>query len=273
MAEPVKRDSKDRPAFIPQAILQKRESNMELEKVRKKLERDLELELGDEYTLDLRKTWDLKNSEEKYDSIPEIWNGHNVADFVDPDIMEKLNQLEEEEDRLMESGFYDSKQEANDDDSKKIKKLAKRIRTTRKLGIMESRLNKTHKRKAQLPRTAQKVPRSRLEKTMESLGLDMSEKDDAHYNKSVARSESHKPVKRAREDSEGHVRSSSKMPRDKSGMRDQSMISKARDMAKTSQRNLLNKESRVGEADRSITMKKPKHLFSGKRKGGKTDRR
>ena len=32
-------------------------------------------------------TWDLKKPEEKYDVIPEIWEGHNVADFVDPDIM------------------------------------------------------------------------------------------------------------------------------------------------------------------------------------------
>jgi len=29
----------------------------------------------------------LPNSEEKYDVIPEIWQGHNIADYVDPDIM------------------------------------------------------------------------------------------------------------------------------------------------------------------------------------------
>lgn len=95
----------------------------------------------------------------------------------------------------------------------------------------------------------------------------------AHYNRSVSRSESHKPVKRAREDSEGRVRSSSKMPRDKSGIRDETMARKVRDMSKKSQRKLLNKESRQGEADRSISVKKPKHLFSGKRGMGKTDRR
>lgn len=91
----------ERPAFIPKQILEKREAQlkiieestgtneMEVEeaKPRKVLERDLELQMGDEYVIDLRKTWDLKNDEEKYDSIPEIWNGHNVADFIDPDIM------------------------------------------------------------------------------------------------------------------------------------------------------------------------------------------
>jgi len=33
----------------------------------------------------------LPNPDEKYDIIPEIWQGHNIADFVDPDIM-KVSQ-------------------------------------------------------------------------------------------------------------------------------------------------------------------------------------
>lgn len=31
-------------------------------------------------------TWDVPD-EERYDIIPEIYLGHNVADFIDPDIM------------------------------------------------------------------------------------------------------------------------------------------------------------------------------------------
>lgn len=27
------------------------------------------------------------NSSEKYDKIPEIWQGHNILDYIDPDIM------------------------------------------------------------------------------------------------------------------------------------------------------------------------------------------
>ena len=138
---------------------------------------------------------------------------------------------------------------------------------------MESRFNKTQRRSSHVPRTAKKVARSRLESTMEDLGLDMSEKDEAHYTKSRARSESHKPVKRAREDSEGRVRSSSRVPRDKSGVRDEAMASKVKQLKKKTERKLLHKESRVSEADRAIFVKKPKHLFSGKRKMGKTDRR
>jgi nucleolar GTP-binding protein len=88
LAEPAKRDNRTRQPFIPESIQKKREHTMEVEKTKRKLERDLELELGDEYTIDLRKTWDLKNAEEKYDILPETWNGHNVADFIDPEIME-----------------------------------------------------------------------------------------------------------------------------------------------------------------------------------------
>ena len=31
--------------------------------------------------------YDLVNPEEKYDIIPEIWQGHNIADYIDPEIM------------------------------------------------------------------------------------------------------------------------------------------------------------------------------------------
>lgn len=153
-------------------------------------------------------------------------------------------------------------------------KIYFRIREKRKLGILESRFNKTQRRSSRLSRPDKKVPRSRLEQTMESLGLDMSEKDDAHYNSSRARSESHKPVKKQRYDSQsGMVRSSSKAPRDKSGIRDEAMAQKVKQMRSKAQRKLLHRESRVSEADRSIAVKKPKHLFAGKRGMGKTDRR
>jgi hypothetical protein len=50
------------------------------------------------------------------------------------------------------------------------------------LGILESRFNKTKRRQPTLARPDKKVPRSRLEKTMGSLGLDMTDKDDVIIN-------------------------------------------------------------------------------------------
>lgn len=74
-----------------------------------------------------------------------------------------------------------------------------------------------------------------------------------------SRSLSRPETKRKREDSEGNVRSSSKIPRDRSGVRDVTMAKKARKINKISQRK-LNLDARTGESDRRIFEKKPKHL-------------
>lgn len=52
--------------------------------------------------------WDLKNPDEKHDTLPEIWQGHNIVDYIDPDIMEKLDVLEKEEEGREKAGFYDN---------------------------------------------------------------------------------------------------------------------------------------------------------------------
>ena len=43
--------------------------------------------------------------------MPEIMDGKNIADFIDPDIEEKLEALEREEEKLTAEGFYDSEEE------------------------------------------------------------------------------------------------------------------------------------------------------------------
>jgi nucleolar GTP-binding protein len=57
-----------------------------------------------------------------------------------------------------------------------------------------------------------------------------------------------------------------------SGLKDASQRNKAQKLADRAQR-LRNKQARAGEGDRVIQTKMPKHLFSGKRGKGKTDRR
>lgn len=49
------------------------------------------------YSADLRKHYDLKDPAWRYDIMPETVDGHNVADFIDPDIDAKLAELEREE--------------------------------------------------------------------------------------------------------------------------------------------------------------------------------
>lgn len=53
----------------------------------------------------------LENEEWKSDTIPEIMDGKNIADFIDPDILERLDALEREEEKLEAEGFYDMESE------------------------------------------------------------------------------------------------------------------------------------------------------------------
>jgi nucleolar GTP-binding protein len=69
---------------------------------RRKTEKDLQEEHGGAgvYNSDLRKLYLLEDDAWKYDIMPEIMDGHNVADFIDPDIDAKLAELEREEAEL-----------------------------------------------------------------------------------------------------------------------------------------------------------------------------
>ncbi|KAK6180819.1 hypothetical protein SNE40_008803 [Patella caerulea] len=285
VAMPEKRDTTKRPAFIPESVKAKRAA-MEVEGKKRKLERDIELEMGDDYSLDLRKRWDLANEEEKYDVLPEIWNGHNVADFIDPDIMTKLEELEKEEELREKAGFYNDDTEEEDEEMQDLRKTARKIRNKRMLKTLESREKKGIKTK--FPRTGKKVDKADIENTMAELGIEIQNKSKTHYatqNNERSRSTSRRAIKRKREESEvarsgsrsvsrkrekSAHRTLSITPRDKSGMRDEKMAKKAKKLAKAA----VGPMHRQGifETDRRIAVKKPKHLFSGKRKM-KADRR
>lgn len=75
----------------------------------RKLEKDIEEELGDDYTVDLKKNYDLPEAF-KYDKIPEFWNGHNIQDFIDPEILEvglvKSNKFTANNFTLQQLTFY-----------------------------------------------------------------------------------------------------------------------------------------------------------------------
>ncbi|CAI5789026.1 GTP-binding protein 4 [Podarcis raffonei] len=273
LAIPSKRDNKERPPFIPEGALL-RKKRMEVDAPKKKLEKDIEMEMGDEYVLDLKKYWDLMNPSEKYDKVPEIWEGHNIADYIDPDIMKKLEQLEEEEELRQAAGEYDSDSESEDEEMMGIRQLAQQIREKKKLKMLASKEKDTQG--PRMPRTARKVERKTLEKEMTDLGLDMTGKNEAHYVAQARRSRS-VTRKRKREESVtptsvARSRSSSRTPRDVSGLRDVKMVKKTKTMMKKAQTK-MNRLGRKGEADRHVFDLKPKHLFSGKRKSGTNQRR
>lgn len=260
-----------RQPFIPPAALARKQA-METER-KKKLEKDIEEELGDDYTLDLKKNYDLPE-EEKYDIIPELWEGHNVADYVDPEILAKLDELEKEEEEREKEGYYNVEFSEDDEEMANTRILADEIREKKALMKNDAFMKKSST-KPKVGRQSRKRERSvsRLRGEFRDLGVEIDSDDDLDNARdaSIVR---HRPgpVKKMRVDSEGRVRSSSRTPRDVSGIREPAVREKVRKIGKKAQTGMA-RMARKGEGDRTIPNVKPKHLFTGKRKLGKTSRR
>jgi len=285
VAEPVARDTKERPAFVPAAALKKQQQkaeqkldgdddDMDTAVPKRKTEREIELEEGDDYIVDLKKNYDLANPDHKYDVVPETWQGHNVADFIDPDIMEKLEKLEADEEARERAGFYDSEESEVDESYEEIKQLATKIRRKKGEMKMDQLIDKTKKPMLGRVTVAKKRERSvsRLKAEFETLGVTGLAEDgeEAHFNR--ARSVSKSRPKKARGNEDPH-RSKSVVPRSQSGYRDVDKMDKVMALKKKNDNKTFAQYGKAGESDRRILEKKPKHLFCGKRGIGKNDRR
>lgn len=185
VAMPEKRDEKERPAFIPENILLKKEIEAVI-KDKKKLEKDIEYEMGDDYTLDLKKHYVTIPEEERHDIIPEFLAGHNIADYIDTDIFEKLEELERDEGLRLETGFYEAPKLNIDETLQEIRDMARQIRTKRFI-LRDNKRLQPRADKPKIPR--HKLPHARerkvdkLKNTMENLGVDMSGAAKANFNK------------------------------------------------------------------------------------------
>lgn len=134
--------------------------------------------MEDDYILDLKKHYLLKNPEEKYDVIPEIWEGHNLSDFVDPEIQTKLETLLREEELLEQAGEYESDLDSDDEETKEKLKLAMQIREKEKLLTLEHAVNKRVAGRVGSRVHSRKRERSmsRLEHELGELGVDVDTK-------------------------------------------------------------------------------------------------
>jgi len=295
LAKPKKRDNIERPAFIPQKILDRqKESAMELEEAPKRTEKDLEDEHGGfgVYNQDMRKFWDLKNDEWKYDAIPEVWNGKNIVDFVDSDILEKLAALEAEEEtilRNMEAANAEGNQtmDLSDDDEllydeiqyQKRKKEqqhqetfrrnhAVRPRTieTRTLDGMENHLTDLGYDMDTFLNRAQKVKEDTIAKMKER---EEGEPGRASVRRAISKKRAASLVKRRAEFTKNPLKRITKPGKGMGSIRD---TIASRKMLHRSLKK-IGKSGRMGTADRHIPNFRPKHMLTGKRGIGKTDRR
>lgn len=283
------------------------EDAMAVDSAVRKLERDIEAEHGGAgvYSMDWRKLYRLREKEFAYDIIPEIVDGKNIADFVDPEIEAKLDALEREEDAReavadvemdAEVGGYRllSAEEMDKVARIKDKKALIMDQSTREKGARGNR--------SALPRSKLSGRRSRLEAHLADMGMpadeaaEVSRKRAASTSRSGpratsasvepdsrgrkrARSQSSAPLELARGESARRAagRSASR-PRSVSvaageGYKDGVQRVQAASLARKKMRRGVGGQARRGDADRHVPDLKPKHLNSGKRGIGKTDRR
>jgi nucleolar GTP-binding protein len=294
VAVPTKRDDVPRGAQIPDSVVQEKKERDDgggaaaLGEA-KRTQKDIMWENGGpgQYLQSWREHWDLKNAEWKTDRVPEIMDGKNIADFVDPDIMEKLEALEREEEQLEEA--YEVEKEMEDDGSdidEEDKRLVKEIRKRRKVIVARHRRNKGGNRSAVPLKHTTKASKAFNKGLQEVTGSDSVQVRGRKRERSLSRprhkgTDHSKPYLRSdrsvsRVDGRSisratHTRSQSKTPRDREGVPRQA-AKKVRKMMKQGQKK-LNVLARAGTSDRHIAAKMPKHLYSGKRPKGTADRR
>ncbi|KAF7233432.1 hypothetical protein EG68_10117 [Paragonimus skrjabini miyazakii] len=237
--------------------------------------RERELAAGDDiFILNLREHWRLTHPEQANDIIPEIMNGHNLIDFFDPDIEARLDTLEKQEATMEAAGVYEESDwtkdpDANDPAFKEIRETAAKIREARALCVLESRARK-NVRPPQIPRTARSVSVHKIRKELGERGLEVDMQKEGERGRAAKR------AKRPRNSTPNPYREASiaraSVPRSLSAVRDSKMLAKVSRLNTFAQRKVVT-HARKGEGDRHIPTLKPKHLFSGKRSVGKTDRR
>lgn len=267
--------------YIPEAI--RNGTHQKYDKTdpeRRKLERDIEEENGGAgvYNIDLKKFYDLADPDWKHDKVPEFFNGRNVADYVDPDIEERLAALEAEEEKLEAEGYYDESDSMDDEEDIEIKMKSDMIRDKRKLMMNEARTKKSLKNKAQIPRSKKARTLAQMENHFTKIGIDPSTTVDrarAIIRNAEAKSEARSTSAMDLDTPSARARSVSRAPKTNrltdgvthksaTGVTNPMQREKAERIAKISQRK-MNRMARQGEADRHETASLPKHLIAGKR--------
>lgn len=265
LTTPQPRDTKSRPAFIPDAVKARRELAVRPER---KLAREVEAENGGAgvYNVNLKTNYLLSREEWKEDVIPELVDGKNIADFIDPEIEERLLRLEAEEEALELSGAYDESALNLTEEEKEVRRLAKQIWERKHVLEQEKLISHSN--------SGRSVLLARLKRRKRLAGP--SDNDDSDNEAGGMDVDAGAPAgKKSR--SMSRARSQSAVSRDRSvlGLRENDggeMLQKVVTMKRAAEKG-RSLEARKGESDRTILISRPKHLFSGKRKMGSTSRR
>jgi len=277
-----------RPPCIPAAVLAQRNGEqmaVDADEREEKLERERMEELGGAgvYSTDLWRRALLEDDSWKYDVVPEIMDGKNVIDFVDPDIDRKLAELEREEALLVaEAKLNDDEQvlEKFAETQGVLDELHSRIRQRR----LERRLEKS-KNHVAVGRKGRNKKAAEVEETLTKGGVDPVKAAKIRGRSASVKRSSSLLGKRKRDATAGSegapegtraasaARASSARAQSRlRGVANEEAASKIEKLRRKRMR-VHERHGKKGEADKHIPDWKPKHLYSGKRGIGKTDRR
>lgn len=245
----------------------------------------------------------------KYDIIPEIKDGKNIADFIDPDIAEKLEALEREEEQLEAQGFYASdEEEMLDSDEEEFRSTAREIEKKKAQMKLASQAKNRLQNRPVIPKKKKSVSLGQMTADMRAKGIDPSvlekraqrlvaankakwdaaeaastsasaggmdlDADDVDMASTApSGSGSARTVKRSK--ALGILRGAGqegKSNRQLAGLGTMGQSDKANELRNFAQRE-PNRLAKASESDRHVPITRPKWMLAGKRKGGKTDRR
>lgn len=270
-----------RETFIPDAAKNRVKYDKE-DPNRITLMRDIEEDNGGAgvFNINLKEKWMLENPEWKEDKMPEVLDGKNVYDYVDPEIEAKLQALEDEEARLEAEGYYDAEEDDLEDaDDAEVRYKADLIREKRQLIRNEAKMRKSLKNRAVIPRSKKAVAMEKMEKGLSDLGYDtsaISARARSASRPSRSRNAGSDAADADMMDVDGgdrkrsisramsRTRSVSRMNRREDGVTEDGARTAAERLEKLSQKK-MNRMARQGEADRHQTASLAKWQNTGKR--------
>lgn len=279
-----KRDDKERLPTIPEEILAGKKHVLGRPNMK-----EMQEEHGGAgvFEFPLQEHFLLENQDWKYDIIPEFMDGKNIADFIDPEIEEKLRLLEEEEDALLaEEGLKmesdtegtelnPEQAEAYKDFKAKVGEIRVESRQNRNLRVrpkpdaptLKARLEKKGLEAKKIVDQVQKAQKLRGRKTLRA----MLDGELGGENKGEDAMDTEGSNTRDRTRSRSRMVSKS-MGRDVSKQRSPTPYDETANKIHVVNQRRVKHKGMIGEGDHRIPNLKPKHLFAGKQ-DFKRDRR
>ena len=278
-AEPNRRDNIQREAFIPETVVTERDIPEE-QRERRKTERDLEWEGGGpgRYQANHRKTWDLENQEWVDDIMPDIMDGHNIYDAVDPEIADRLLELEdEEEQRVQQEEIAESRRvpsySMDDSTMEAVKFIKDKIKVLKMDRAMkDTAVRRTRQQAVSIDKFNARTGSTGPSDMGRKRGRSTSAAEDAYARDRSASSHVSTKTSRSMSGRSASRERSMSVSRGE-GYKDVNQKLRAVKLSKVQTRS-RSRSCKQGEGDRVVNNMMPRHLYSGKVKStGKRDRR